>query len=214
MKELESTQLNSLALQITVATSKISVGGGAWPRSTPKLCFGIVWKSISRLAPKPCQDQFSSMDGFRPMPYWSCLVYLVSEGNLSNSARSQQETPSGLSNQNLLRSIIIRLFTSFTFGFFFSFFCLPNEHWKFWKSHRVVKLACCVHKTCSFWTTTRFFTQAELLEKPALVLLPDEGSPMALSKLLRACVTSALFGYRVKKQWSVELQIHQVLEVT
>lgn len=55
MKELESTQLNSLALQITVATSKISIGGSVLPRSIPKLDFSIVWKSISRFAPKPCQ---------------------------------------------------------------------------------------------------------------------------------------------------------------
>lgn len=54
MKELESMWLNSLALQITVATSKISIGDGAWPGSTPNL--GIVWKSISRLAPKPCRE--------------------------------------------------------------------------------------------------------------------------------------------------------------
>lgn len=93
MKELESTQLNSLALQIMVAISKISIGDGVWPGSIPKLYFSTVWKSISRLAPKPCRDQFSSMDGFRPMPCWSCLVYLVSKGNLSNSARSQQEMP-------------------------------------------------------------------------------------------------------------------------
>lgn len=56
MKELQSMQLNSLALQITVAISKTSIGDGwflTWVNTQAVL--GIVRKSISRLAPKPCQ---------------------------------------------------------------------------------------------------------------------------------------------------------------
>lgn len=127
MKELESMWLNSLALQITVATSKTSIGDGAWPGPTPNLCLALSGRASAGLHQNHAGDQFSNMDDFRLMPCWSCLVYLVSEGNLSNFARSQQETPTGLSDQKLLRSIIIRLFISFTFGFFFSFYFLPSE---------------------------------------------------------------------------------------
>lgn len=127
-----------------------------WPNSMSGRALAVLNQNHAR-------DQFSGMDGFGPMPCWSCLVYLMSQGNLSNSARSQQETPSGLINQKLLRSIIIRLFSSFTFGFFSLCYFLPNEHWKFLKSHRVIKLGGCLCKTCWFWTTKRFLTQAELL---------------------------------------------------
>lgn len=68
------------------------------------------------------------------------------------------------------------------------------------KSHRVIKLVVAHPKLVSFELLKVFLTQAGLLEKPASAVLPDEGSSRALRELLRACVTSTLFGYRGKKQ--------------
>lgn len=59
----------------------------------PSCALALSGRALAGLHQIHVRDQFSGMDGFGPMPCWSCLVYLMSEGNLSNSARSQQETP-------------------------------------------------------------------------------------------------------------------------